>query len=82
MPGAAGDGRWVLWVFDYGEYVGERAEGVEEAAWVGLWGVECGGGGLSVRHHQREFDVEPGVQARSVHGISGSCQTWVIGLRL
>ena len=82
MSGTAGDGRWVLRVFDYGEYVGERAEGIEEAAWVGLWGVECGGRGLFVRHHNWEFDVEPGVQARFVHGISGSCQAWVIELRL
>lgn len=69
-------------MFDHGEYVGERAEGVEETACVGLWGVECGGGGLFVHRHLWKSDVEARVQAGFVYGMSGRIKSWVADLHL
>lgn len=58
MSGVAGVHGWVLWVFDYGQYVGGGVEGVEDQACVYLWSHECGGGVGVFGHYYGEFEVD------------------------
>lgn len=58
MSGFAGMHGWVLWVFDYGQYVGCGVEGVEDQACVFLWRDEYRGCvGVFGRYHG-EFEMD------------------------
>ncbi len=71
MPGPARHRRWVLWMLDYGQYMGQRAGFAAEKKLISIWRGERDYCTLLYDCNFGEYGVDDWVCITAVHSLIG-----------